>query len=388
MYQHIEDLQSVLRKNNIHVAVMRLPENLTLFSQYWPRNANSFLILPQVGNPTLICPETEKEDAVSEHLDNILCYSDVKISDGNPYDQIAAYMKKIAQEYKIRNNATIGVELNYDTIAPCFCSGKVSLTGTKTLNVITRGFDSDKFVSIKDFLPDIMAIKNTNDIIKLETVNKLAQMGMDYFEEIVQSPGIREVDVVNEVESYIARKARGMNGTRVARAWGQLSTGLKSAAASCEGVISDERVLKKGDFCLFELGLAADGYWADITRSTVVGTCKGIAVTMRDLVQQAFEAGVRAARDGAVGKEVDSATRKVMEDAGYGEYYLHAAGHGVGFTYHEHIPELHPESSDILREGMVVAIEPGLYIPGVGGYRLEQNVLVGKNGGQILGCQA
>jgi Xaa-Pro aminopeptidase len=385
MYQHIESLQSVLKKNGMDVAVMRLPENLTLFSQYWPRNANSLLIVPQCGKPALICPESESEDLEAEHLDNIHYYSGVKISDKNPYDQMALCLEKIAKENSIGGGAVIGAELGYDRIAPCFCSGKISLVGAKTLDAITRGFDSDRIVSLKDLLVDIMAIKNESDIAKLETVNKLAHMGMAYFEELAQTPGMREVDIVSDVESFLAGKARGLNGTRAARAWGQLSTGLKSVDASCEGVISDERRLEKGDFCLYELGLAADGYWADITYSTVVGGCKDIAATIRDLVQRAFDAGVAAVRDGISGREVDAATRKVMENAGYGKYYIHAAGHGVGFTYHEPAPELHPASDDVLREGMVVAIEPGLYIPAVGGFRLEKNVLVRRNDGLILG---
>lgn len=106
---------------------------------------------------------------------------------------------------------------------------------------------------------------------------------------------------------------------------------------------------------------------------------------MMDLIEKAFQAGVEAVRIGATGRDIDLATRKVIEEAGYGPYYVHPAGHGVGFSYHESIPELNPNSGDTLRENMVIAIEPGLYVPGVGGLRKELNILVTKEGGRVLG---
>ncbi|MDR2176076.1 MAG: hypothetical protein LBO82_09120 [Synergistaceae bacterium] len=82
---------------------------------------------------------------------------------------MTACLKKIAKKERIPFYAVIGAELNYDGLAPCLCSGRISLTGTRTLNAIMRAFDSDKFVSLKNLLPDILAIKNESDIAKLET---------------------------------------------------------------------------------------------------------------------------------------------------------------------------------------------------------------------------
>ena len=106
---------------------------------------------------------------------------------------------------------------------------------------------------------------------------------------------------------------------------------------------------------------------------------------MMELIEKAFQAGVEAVHIGAAARDIDLATRKVMEDAGYGKYYVHPAGHGVGFSYHESIPELNPNSETILKENMVIAIEPGLYVPGIGGLRKELNVLVTKEGGKVFG---
>lgn len=385
MYQHIEEFQAAMSGAGIALSVLRLPENMTLFTQYWPRNANSYLVIPETGKPAVVVPLVETEDAELAELTNVYSYNDVDMASGDPDEQTVAVFRKLAEAYGLEKDAKIGLELDYDMVAPCFCSGKVSLVGRNTYRLVTEGFGSNHFVTVRDLIPPIMAIKNEQDIEKLKVVNELAAQAMDRFEDLIQVPHTTELAVVTEIEKQLQLNAAGFCGARVARAWAQLSTGKKGEVASCEGVISDRRVLQDGDCCLLELGLCVDGYWADITRSAVVGGARGESREMLDLIHQAFEAGVAAARPGATGSDIDRATRKVMEDAGYGKYYLHPAGHGTGFNYHESIPTLSPSSQDVLKENMVIAIEPGLYVPGVGGLRKELNVLVTPHGGVPFG---
>ncbi len=385
MYQHITEFQKQMQDENITIAVLRLSENLTLFSQYWPRNANSYLIIPAQGEPSTIIPIFEKVDTDAVGLDNVYTYNDVELSAGDPNLQILKLFKQLARQYKVGNDAKIGMELGYDTIAPCFCSGKVSLPGIIMRQLVADGFNSKNIVSVKDMLVDVMAIKTERDLEKFAIVNRIAAMAMDRFEELIWQEGIREIDVAKDIEAYIGKIALDMPGCRIARAWGQLSAGLKTVDASGEGMVSDTYVLQKGDCCMYEVGIVVDGYWADITRSTCLGGAEGIKVDMLKAIDLAFDAGVAAAYDGAIGRDVDLATRKVIEEAGFGQYYLHAGGHGVGFTYHEPTPELNPNSNDILRENMIIAIEPGIYIPNVGGFRKELNVIVGKDKGTVLG---
>jgi len=385
MYQHIEEFQAALRESRISLAVLRFAQNLTLFTQYWPRNANSYLVVPAQGEPSLLVPLVEMEDAELADLTGVFSYDDVDMASGDPDRQIVGVFRKLAAQYGVTAGDTIGLELDYNTLAPCLCSGKVSLVGEKMKRMVAEGFGCDRFMSVRELIPDIMAVKSESDLKKLRVVNELVAQAMDRFADLVNMPGAREKDVVTEVEKFIQSNAPGFCGARAARAWGQLSTGPKSEVASCEGVVSDMRQLEKGDCCLYEVGACVDGYWADISRSAVVGGAEGRTLEMLRLIDEAFDAGVKAVHIGATGREIDAATRAVMERAGYGKYYLHAAGHGVGFSYHESIPELSPLSDAPLRENMVIAIEPGLYVPGVGGLRKELNVAVTKNGGLVLG---
>ena len=386
MYQHIEQFQSVMKENEVKASILRLPQNLVLFSQYWPRNANSYLFIPAEGEAAVIVPLVEKFDAERVGLHNIYTYNDVDMAAGDCNAQIIQVLMDLAKSIGIGSGDRIGIEMDYDVIAPCFCSGKVSLVGCNTKKLYADGLGSDAFINVKDMITDIMAIKNEEDIVKLEAVNSLMKETLDYFEELINKPGIKEVEVVNEVEKYFQIHARDYRGAAVGRAWCQLSTGEKGDVASCEGVISDNRVLEKGDCCLLEVGASLDGYWCDITRSAVVGGAEGQTAEMMDLIEKSFAAGLAAVKPGASGRDIDLATRKVVEDAGYGKQYLHPAGHGVGFQYHEAIPELNPDSTDVLKENMVIAIEPGLYVKGLGGLRKELNVLVTKEGGKILGA--
>lgn len=385
MYQHITRYQEVMRENDIAVSVLRLPQNLTLFTQYWSRNGYSYAVIPADGKPGVVVPIAEEMDTRQAGLDHVYVYDDIDMEAEDTDTQIKKIFSKLAKEYGITADSKIGLELDYDVIAPCLCSGKVSLVGEKVKKLVAEGFGSSQFVTVKHLITDVMAIKNESDIEKLKIVNELAAQAMDKFEELVNVPGITEVEVVYEVEKYLQIKARDYKGAKACRAWGQLSTGKKGEIAACDGVVSDARVLEKGDCCLYEMGVSVDGYWADVTRSAVVGGPEGKTQEMMDLVEKSFQAGVNAVKPGATGRDIDVATRKVMEDAGYAKYYQNPAGHGVGFSYHEPIPELGPTSDAVLKENMVIAIEPALYVPGIGGLRKELNVLVTKDGGVILG---
>jgi Xaa-Pro aminopeptidase len=387
MYQHINECQSELRSHNIDAVVLKLPENVVLFSQYWPRNAVSYIFIPAYGEPSVICPEPERQDTVDCGLDNVFVYEDVRLEDGDPYDQLVDIFSKIAKNQGLGKDAVIGIEQGYDSIAPTFCSGKVALPGDQTLAAISKGFSTQNLVNVKSIVAKIRLIKNDSDIAKLHTVNKITHMALDYFEKIIETPGICEVDVLAYVESYVTKLACGFNGAKAARSWGQLSVGVKTADAYCNGVISDKRRLMNGDLAMYEIGVVVDGYWADMTRTGCVGGFSGQKAELRDVVEQALEASIAAVRDGACGNDVDAAARDVIEHAGYGKYFVHGVGHGLGFTYNEGYPKLVPNSKDELRTNMVIAIEPAIYLPGVGGYRTEVNVLVRQSDGVVLGKQ-
>jgi Xaa-Pro dipeptidase len=144
-----------------------------------------------------------------------------------------------------------------------------------------------------------------------------------------------------------------------------------------------ERRVAEGEALLFDFGTTAHGYASDITRTFSVGTPSTRLKAVYAIVQAANAAGRAAAGPGVVAQDVDRITRKVIEDAGYGPYFTHRTGHGLGLEAHEG-PNIVEGNTQILEPGMVFTIEPGIYIPGEVGVRIEDNMLITPGGAESL----
>lgn len=147
--------------------------------------------------------------------------------------------------------------------------------------------------------------------------------------------------------------------------------------------VPGERILRTGDIVLIDMGLILNGYCSDMTRTVVVGTPDNTFLRRLRTVRKAQQAAISAIRHGAVCRDVDRAARRVIRDAGYGKYFGHALGHGVGLAVHED-PRLSAASRKKLRSGMVVTVEPGIYLPDWGGIRLENMLVVREKEAELL----
>jgi Xaa-Pro aminopeptidase len=144
------------------------------------------------------------------------------------------------------------------------------------------------------------------------------------------------------------------------------------------------RLLREGDVIKMDFGALSGGYHADMTRTVAFGSPAPELRKIHDVVRQAQEAGIDAARAGVTGGDVDAAARRVIEDAGYGDRFAHGLGHGVGLEIHEG-PGLREGGEDVLPGGAVVTVEPGIYVPGLGGVRIEDMVEVEDDGCRVIG---
>ncbi len=147
------------------------------------------------------------------------------------------------------------------------------------------------------------------------------------------------------------------------------------------------RRLERGDLLLVDIGAAWNHYKADMTRTRVLGEADDRQRRLLDLVQAAHDAALTAARPGVTGASVDAAVRRVIADAGEGERFIHRTGHGLGLEEHED-PNFAPGDDTVLEAGMVVTVEPGIYIPGWGGIRIEDDLLVEAASARWLGADA
>ena len=197
------------------------------------------------------------------------------------------------------------------------------------------------------------------------------------------------------LKAVIERISPGMTERQIAA---QLSLALADAGSSGESfppiVMSGpnitshsdptDRAIRVGELLLFDFGGKSGHYPADITRTFAVATPPDAQMaTIYATVLAANEAGIRASKPGVAALEVDRAARQVIIDAGYGDYFTHRTGHGLGLDIHEP-PFMRAGNSQILEPGMVYTVEPGIYIPGIGGTRIEDNIVITESGAEVL----
>ncbi len=144
-----------------------------------------------------------------------------------------------------------------------------------------------------------------------------------------------------------------------------------------------DRELRRDELVLIDWGANLNGYFSDLTRTFAFGDVDPELARIADIVRQANEAGRDASGPGVKAGDVDAATRKVIEDAGYGEYFIHRTGHGLGLESHEE-PYIRAGNEQVLEPGMCFTVEPGIYLPGRGGVRIEDDMIITENGAESL----
>jgi Xaa-Pro aminopeptidase len=230
------------------------------------------------------------------------------------------------------------------------------------------------FKPTENLIESLMMIKDSEEIRKIKKAVRISDQA---FSDILDhlKPGVKEKDIALEME-YIMRSS-GADGVAFETI---VASGQRS---SMPHGIASNRKLRKGDFVTLDFGASFQGYASDITRTIVLGKATAKQKKIYDIVFQAQRKACRSVKPGLACSRLDAVARDDIMKAGYGDNFGHGLGHGVGLVVHDQ-PVLNPRSSDTLREGMVVTIEPGIYIPNWGGVRIEDDVLVTSSGGQIL----
>ena len=261
------------------------------------------------------------------------------------------------------------------------------------LNVRTLGFESHYFlhssaqkleemtkkikvepVPLLDFVERMREIKTEEEI---QQIRKSVLLNEQVFQTVHNNivPGMTEIETALALEQTM--RTMGAEGPSF-----DTIVAFGANAAKPHAVPTD-RVLQDGEPVLIDMGLLLQGYCSDMTRTFVVGKPKKKFLQRLRVVRKAQLAGIEAIRAGAVCREVDKAARKVIADAGYGDFFGHSLGHGVGLAVHE-APGLGPRNRTKLRDGMIVTVEPGIYLPEWGGIRLENMAVVREDGCEIL----
>lgn len=224
------------------------------------------------------------------------------------------------------------------------------------------------------FIEELRLEKDTAELARIERAVLLNEA---VFQEIY--PTLRPGQSEKEVAQAIENTMRGMGAERPS-----FETIVASGPnAALPHAVPSDRPLARGETIVIDMGLVLDGYCSDMTRTVVLGTPDEKTVALFRLVRKAQLAGLNSLRAGISGMAVDKIARGVIERAGLGERFGHGLGHGVGLNVHEG-PSLNYRNRKPLAAGMVVTVEPGVYIPGWGGIRLENMAVVEKEGCRVL----
>lgn len=243
-------------------------------------------------------------------------------------------------------------------------SALVSVASGSTTLVATRGL-----------VEELRVVKDAGELARIELAADVADIALAQVKEQL-ADGLTEAQFAMELDFEMRR--RGADGVSFETI---VASGPNGALPHHR---PSERKVEPGDLVVVDFGAEVDGYRSDMTRMLCVG---GVAAPelqdLLDAVLVAQRAGVRALRPGVGGAEVDAACRDSLEKAGYDELFLHGSGHGVGLEIHE-APAVAAGSEDKLEEGAVVTVEPGAYLPGVGGVRIEDTLVVTATGARAL----
>jgi Xaa-Pro dipeptidase len=301
------------------------------------------------GSEALVVPALEKEEAES-HFQPVLSYSD---SEG----PIKSMQKLVAETRRIKK---LGVEKE-----------ALNLERAEWLKEMVPDL---QFHSISPLIQKMRAVKSQEEI---DFLRKAAQMVDQVVKEGISriKRGMTEIELVNELE-WIAKR---LGSPHMAFDTMVLS-GPKSAAPHGK---PDHSIIRENEFLLLDLGVSYKGYYSDITRTFMVGEGTLKHKEIYELVLSAQTAAIQHVRPGVSLAELDRIARDIITNGGYGEFFTHRLGHGLGLEVHEY-PSVHGQNHDVLIPDLVFTIEPGIYLPGFGGVRIEDDVVVTANGAEVL----
>ncbi|HVC33904.1 MAG TPA: Xaa-Pro peptidase family protein [Chloroflexota bacterium] len=379
--QRDRQVRQALAEAELDALICRLPENLVCLTGYYPQVGFSFVVYPTAGEPVVVAPRPEREQAAAGRVADVRVYETWRLPDPPPLESVARLLGQIVREKQLVGKA-IGYEGSFEAIAPSQLAGEPYLPALPTRQVLAELVGSG-LVDATDALNRLRAQKTPREIEKLRLASEVAGLGLHVFKQQAQ-PGRTEAQVAAAVEAAIYGQGIGYRGVRYARGWAQVFSGPNTV----EGwyyPVSSARLIQAGDLVMIELGTVVDGYWSDLTRTVVAG---GKATPRQrelyQLVGAAQQASLAASRPGVLGRDADAAGRRILVEAGLGDCFVHHTGHGLGFRYHEPIPSVHPASTHTLAVGHVHSIEPGVYGPEFGGVRIEDDAVVLDGGARFL----
>lgn len=230
------------------------------------------------------------------------------------------------------------------------------------------------WIPTKGVVERFRQIKDEAELEKLEKAESIGDLAFNHIVPFIKAnwrKGLTENEIALEIERVMRQ-----NGASATSFNTIVAAGAKS---SLPHAVPGDMKLKEGDFVVMDFGCIYEGYCSDMTRTVVIGSASKDQQTIYNTVLEAQKLALEGARAGLKGKEIDALARDYIIKAGYGDYFGHGLGHSVGIEIHEN-PRFSKMEEQVIESGMVITVEPGIYIPGLGGVRIEDMVEVTKYG--------
>ncbi len=346
-------VQAAMEPAGLDVLVVAAPANIAYICGFRanPHERLIALVVPRQGELRLVCPSLEEEAARTAVDGRVRLH--VWRDEQGPADALASALAG--------TGGRVGIERRYLSVA----NAELVATATPTAS----------FAAGDELLARLRAVKTEEEIGAVRRAAAVVDRVVAQL-AAAATPGSSEADLATEC----TRRLRAEGGESLAFE-PLILTGPRSALPHGQ---PGPTPLAEGDLLIVDIGVAVDGYCADITRTFVVGSEPDDRQReVFETVYAAQRAAVDAARAGVKAQEVDGAARRVIADAGYGANFIHRTGHGLGLEVHEP-PYLTATSGELLEPGMVVTIEPGIYVEGWGGVRIEDDVVIREGGAEVL----
>ena len=351
----LKKIKAAIKRKRADALLVTQPENRRYLSGYTATDlsiveSSGVLLVPARGTPILLTDsryylQAEKEATGFEIV--------------SVRSSILGALKKLLPQLGIRRLLFESHYLLHETAVKLIELGKKQ---------------SVAMIPVSGMVEKLRTVKSADEIEKIRQSVFLNEL---VFKEIYQNlaPGQTERQVAVSIESAMMRKG----------AEGAAFPTIVAAGPNAAGphAVPTDRAIKEGETVIIDMGLKLNGYCSDMTRTVVLGKPDKRTKEIMRLTRKAQQAALKTIRAGILAREADRAARKIITDAGLGRNFGHGLGHGVGLAVHE-LPSLNRVRRIKLQPGMVVTVEPGIYLPGWGGVRLENMVVVEKEGCTLL----
>ena len=339
--QYIQQTQS-------EAILLMVPKNIYYFTGFLSEPHERFFALhidSQTGKSILFVPSLDMDAAQAEAVvDEIIPVSDVE----NPYEIFKQCIGKVTGRFAL--------EKSYMTISQ--------------LEQFNQQIPTFSYEDIETYIWQMRANKSENEIAKIKQAIAISEQALQYTWDQIKI-GMTELEVKAELEyqmtilgaDAIAFETIVLSGKR---------------AALPHGSAGDTKI-NRGDFLLFDFGVTKDGYHSDLTRTCIVGEGTEEQIKIYNTVREANERAIQTVKTGTKLQMIDKVARLFIEEQGYGKYFTHRIGHGLGLDVHEY-PSIHSNNEEFIQEGLLFTIEPGIYVPEIGGVRIEDDIYITSDG--------